>query len=689
MKARNVERSKAPGKVHAQAKLRPGFVVWLFAVLGCLPGFAADRGSPPIKAADLFQLTKVWSVHLQFTPEQWKAMEPEASGLGMPGMGGPRLGGPGGPAMLLAPNFLKGDEDKDGKLSEAEFLAVGERWFSNWDKAKSGSLDLDQLRAGISSTLVPDFHPGGPGGPEDGSPGPALQGANGRRNGLAAASGIDYKYVHADLEFEGQLLRDVAVRYKGNSTFMEARNSIKRSFKIDLNKYVKGQKLAGVTKLSLHNNVTDASWMNEVLSHRLFRDAGVPAPRTAYARVYVTVPGEYDNQYFGLYSIVEDLDRHFAEEQLGSKEGAMFKPVTHDFFGYRGTDWSKYEQAYDPKTELSESEKQRVIDFSQLVTSASDSEFSNKLAEYLDLEEFARFMSVTVWLSTLDSILMMGQNFYVYLHPQTHKFEFLPWDLDHSFGQFPMGGSQQEREQLSIQKPWKGTNRFLERVFKNETFKKLYLATLAEFSKTIFVPDRFGKQVDEVAGAIRPAVREESDLKLTRFDKVVAGESVGRLGFGGGPGRQRRSETEGDEPRRFGPGGFGQPAKPIKGFVVARAQSVKDQLSGKSEGATIAEGGFRGPGGRGFRGGPGGFGPGMFLARGVMEAFDSNKDGKLTHEEFRTGFAKWFEAWNTDKSGMLSQEQLRAGINRDLVPFRWGPAGGRDFGPPEGGPLDE
>jgi spore coat protein CotH len=45
---------------------------------------------------------------------------------------------------------------------------------------------------------------------------------------------------------------------------------------------------------------------------------------------------------------------------------------------------------------------------------------------------------------------MMGQNFYVYLHPETHKFEFIPWDLDHSFGQFPMGGTQEEREQLSI-----------------------------------------------------------------------------------------------------------------------------------------------------------------------------------------------------------------------------------------------
>lgn len=645
-------------------------------IIACLLGLwsmrsvGADPAELPTKASDLFQQTKVRTIHLRFTADQWKAMEPPDSDA-MPGPGGPRLVGPGGPggfgpAMFLAPGFLKADQDRDGKLSKVEFRALGEKWFSDWDKSKSGQLDLDQLRDGMNSTLMPDSFrtPGASGGP----PGPMLQGVNGHRNGLSSAAGIDFKYVHADLEFEGHVLRDVAVRYKGNGTFMESRNSIKRSLKIDLNKYVKGQKIAGESKLNLHNNVTDASWMNEVLSYRLFREAGVPAPRTSYAKVYVTVPGQYDKKYFGLYSIVEDVDNHFAQDRFGSKDGAIFKPVTSQLFSYLGDDWSSYTQAYDPKTDPSDNEKRRVTEFSKFVTSASDAEFSATLAEYLDLEEFARFMSATVWLSTLDSILMMGQNFYVYLHPQTHKFEFVPWDLDHSFGQFPMGVSQEEREQLSVLKPWRGANRFLERVFSTESFKKLYLATMKEFSKTIFVPERFAQQVNETAAAIRPAVAEESEMKLERFDKVVAGESVERLGFGGGP------------------GGFRQTAKPIKAFVVARAQSVNDQLAGKSDGATISEFGFGAPGRAGFRGGPrgpGGFGPGMFLAQSLMRAFDTNKNGKLTHDEFSAGFAKWFDEWNTDKSGTLSEDQLRAGINRDLAPPRGGPPGGPGFDPPD------
>src|SRR5579862_5373584 len=327
MKENSIDRV-LPGVGNSRAAVRRLAFVCIVGT-SCLRCLAAEHAELPVKAGDLFQPTKVWTIHLQFTPDQWKAMEP-AEGDAMPGPGGPRFGGPGGPgelgpAMSLAPNFLKGDRDQDGKLSKAEFSALGEKWFNDWDKSKVGHLDLNELRNGMNSTFMPDQFPGPGGG---GPPGPMLQGANGHRNGLSSAAGIDFKYVHADLEFEGHLLRDVAVRYKGNGTYMESRNSIKRSLKIDLNKYVKGQKVAGESKLNLHNNVTDASWMNEVLSYRLFRDAGVPAPRTSYAKVYVTVPGQYDKKYFGLYSMVEDVDNHFAQDRFGSKEGAIFKPVT-------------------------------------------------------------------------------------------------------------------------------------------------------------------------------------------------------------------------------------------------------------------------------------------------------------------------------------------------------------------------
>ena len=420
---------------------------------------AAEKKAPKNEAA-LFDASKIWTVDLKFSAEEWAAMEPK---------GGPQMGGPGGmrgpgmmrgpggfgPSMMVMPAFLKGDQDGDGKLSQEEFRALGEKWFSGWDPEKTGKVTEAQVRKGLGSLMpmpggMPGRGPGGPGG---------MLGPEGGRNGASAMAGIDFKYVHASIDFNGKAFQDVAVRYKGNSTFMMSRGALKRSLKVDLNKYVKGQKIAGVTTLNLHSNVNDASWMNEPLSYRLFRDGAVPGPRTSYARVYLTVAGKYEKQYLGLYSLVEDV----TEEAVGD---AIFKPSTRNLFGYLGDDWKKYKQMYDPKTELTAAHKQRVIDFAKLVTSGSDSEFEAQVGSYLEMDEVARYLAINVWLANMDSILAMGQNFYLSLSAKTNRFRILPWDLDLSFG--GMGGGTE----LSIEHPWRGENRFLERLFAVGAFKK-------------------------------------------------------------------------------------------------------------------------------------------------------------------------------------------------------------------------
>ena len=628
----------------------------------------AAPAAPPSKSAELFQTSKIWTIHLKWTAQQWEAMEPKGGQRGPGGFGG--RGGPGGfgAGMFLTPGFMKGDTDNDGKLSREEFSKVGSTWFNSWDKDKTGTLSSSQVSDGLNGLVeMPMMGPGGPGGP-GGGPAGGMLGRNGR-NGASAMQGIDFQYVHADLDFEGQQLKDVAIRYKGNSTFMMSRNSLKKSMKLDLNKYTKGQKFAGISKFNLHSCVTDDSYMNEVLSYQLFREADVPSPRTAYARVYITVPGKYDQQYAGLYSVVEDVDKTFAEERFDQTKGAIFKPSTRSLFSYLGDDWEKYNQMYDPKTTLTKKQEKRVIEFSKFVTNATDDDFIKGLASYLDIDEFARFMAATVWLANGDSILMMGQNFYVYLNPESNKFSFHPWDLDLSFGKFMGAGAE-----MSINKPFQPQNKFLDRVFKVDAFKKPYLDALGKYNKTIFEPTRLTKQVEELAAVLRPAVKDESETKLTRFDKAIAGESSPGGGFGPPPGGGPGGPPPGG-PGGPGGGGFGGPGgpmggKPIKAFVGPRAQSVADQLAGKSEGSQ--GGGRGGPGGG--RGPGGGFAPGMMIAGAFVATMDSDKDGKVTRQEFEAAFNKWFEDWG-GKDGSLTEDQIRAGINKDL-PMPRPPGGG-------------
>jgi len=709
----------------------------------------------------LFDLDRVWDLHLTFTPEQWDAMEPKGGpgsfggppgpgGPGAPGLGGPTLPGPGapaapgpggpalpgpggpmgpgsplapgdfGPGLFIAPLILReGDADSDGLLSVGEFVALGERWFAGWDATGSGSLTGDGLRDGLNVTLAPPSPTGAPPGAGGGRPGQppgmSFQGAEGKRNGIMSVMGTDFPSVRADLELDGVTVRDVSVRYKGNGTFLQARASLKRSLKIDLNDGYRGRKLGGVTKLNLHCNVTDAGLMNEPIAYSLYRAAGVPAPRTAYARVYLTVPGRHARRYLGLYSLVENPDNAFVMDRFGTRKGALFKPVPRPLFGDLGPDWAAYRQAYDPKTPVSPAETDRVVAFSRLVSHADEAEFAARVEDFLDLEEFASFMAVTVWISTLDSILAMGQNYVLYQHPETRRFQFIPWDLDHSFGQFFPIGTPEQRENLSLRHPWAGEMRFLERVFRLERFQRLYRARLADLSASVLRPERIQRTVDELAAVLRPAVADEGAAKLALFDRAVAGEPAGLPGFGGpppnggggpgfGPGAMGGPPGMGPpgtdtaagpggpamSPGGFGPPGFSMPAiKPLRSFVAARAASVGEQLAGRSEGMTVAAFGAGGPGAPPGAGGPGGgpalpegFGPGLFLAPVFMAELDGDKDGNLTRTEFAAGLRRWFGEWDKDQAGRLGEGPLRTGLNTALNPFRNGPPGGPGFGLP-------
>ncbi|MBI4657802.1 MAG: PQQ-binding-like beta-propeller repeat protein [Verrucomicrobia bacterium] len=101
---------------------------------------------------------------------------------GNPPGGGQRGGGRGGfgPARFAGPGlFTAADANKDGSLTRAELKATFEKWSSDWDADKSGSLNEEKLREGLNSALPqPNF--GGPGGPAGGrGPGGGADGRGG------------------------------------------------------------------------------------------------------------------------------------------------------------------------------------------------------------------------------------------------------------------------------------------------------------------------------------------------------------------------------------------------------------------------------------------------------------------------------------------------------------------------------
>ncbi len=265
--------------------------------------------------------------------------------------------------------------------------------------------------------------------------------------------------------------------------------------------------------------------------------------------------------------MIEPIDEDFAADRFGGKDVPIFKPVTYSLFEDLGDEWSAYEKIYDLKTKATSEQRRRIIDFARLITSGSDEEFASRAGGFLDMDAFARFLAGEVLLSSYDSVLALGQNFYMYVDPASSKLEFIPWDLDSAWGNFWLG-TREELANASIWRPWVGQNRLLERLMGLEEFREKYRSHLEVFLDRLLVPTRLHKKMDELAAVLREPIASESFFRLQKFEQSVGMKPVERM----------KGETR---------HGIRARAYPFMRFVEARAKSVREQLDGKSAGIIV------------------------------------------------------------------------------------------------------
>src|SRR4051812_33932459 len=209
--------------------------------------------------------------------------------------------------------------------------------------------------------------------------------------------GNEYPIVHGRVIIDGETHANAGLRYKGNASYMASARSLKRSIKVELDHFdANAAKFHGLRKLNLNSGVMDPTKGREAFAFAAFRAAGVPAPRTAFAEVTLTVPGKYDREYLGLFTFVEQVDRRFlkdrfpltqpsppgGEGRVRGGKGLLMKPEGMREVNYLGDQWDRYKGPYRPRHEPSKKEARRVIEFARLVHRASDEEFKKQIGSY-------------------------------------------------------------------------------------------------------------------------------------------------------------------------------------------------------------------------------------------------------------------------------------------------------------------
>ena len=242
-----------------------------------------------------------------------------------------------------------------------------------------------------------------------------------------AGTGIK-KYVPAACTIDSIYVDTVGVRWKGNYSNWGGSGN-KKPLKIDFNEFVVNNSYDGIKKLNLQNCFKDPSMMRDVMSYRMMRHMGIPAPRTSYARVYL------NGTYWGVYVLTEQVNKGFLKNHFDNNDGNLFKCIDNTDLLWQGSIATAYEDEFELKTNEIANNWTDFVRFVDIVNNTPTANFKDSLDSILNTHAYLHVLAMDVLLLNWDSYYDHGRNFYMYQDPTTGKFNWIPWDYNLAFSE--------------------------------------------------------------------------------------------------------------------------------------------------------------------------------------------------------------------------------------------------------------
>ncbi|MFK8059761.1 MAG: CotH kinase family protein [Polaribacter sp.] len=273
-------------------------------------------------------------------------------------------------------------------------------------------------------------------------------GAGGNGGGGLVETDENPIFVPGEVFYNGKQWYRVGLRFKGNSSLQSSWKSgiLKLSFKLDFDEFeddyeqIKNQRFFGFKKLSLKNNYNDASMLREKVATDVFRNAGLVASHTAFYTLYVD-HGE-GPKYFGVYTLVEEVDDTVLDTQFSDDDGNLYKP-DGDAASFASGTFDETE--YEKKTNEDEAD---FTDVSNLMSIIHDSKRTTDAATWrtnleavFDTDVFLKYLAVNTVVQNWDTYGRMTHNYFLYNNPDTSKLTWIPWDNNEALQDGKQGGS--------------------------------------------------------------------------------------------------------------------------------------------------------------------------------------------------------------------------------------------------------
>lgn len=293
-------------------------------------------------------------------------------------------------------------------------------------------------------------------------------------------------WVPGALSFEDKDWYKVGIRYKGNSTLLNASrsNGDKYPFKLDFDEFedefpqIHNQRFYGFKQLNLSNNDSDGSFMREKVAADLFREFGVVAPRVAFYAVYLDRGN--GSSFIGLYTLIEEVDDSVPDSQFPDNDGNLYKP-DGDAASFASGTYDTDE--FDLKTNEDEDDFSDVKALYDLLHSdirtSNETQWKSDLESIFNVDNYLKYLAANNVIQNWDTYGIMTHNYFLY--NDEGKLTWIPWDNNEAFQNGKRGGAI-SLGMSEVSSSWP-IIRYIMNVDEYETVYKNYVK---EFSEGVF-----------------------------------------------------------------------------------------------------------------------------------------------------------------------------------------------------------
>lgn len=321
-------------------------------------------------------------------------------------------------------------------------------------------------------------------------------------------------FVPSEVFYNGIEWYRVGVRFKGNSSLQTSwQNGIlKLSLKLDFDEFeddypqIDNQRFYGFKKLHLKNNYDDNSMLREKVAGDVFRNAGLAGSHTAFYTVY---EDHGDGPiYFGVYTMVEDVENTLLDDYFDDDDGNLYKPDGDAASFALGT----YDE--DEYVKKNNEDEADFSDVSSLLSILHDDSRTTDAATWrtnldavFDTDVFLKYLAANTIVQNWDTYGRMTHNYYLYNNPNNNKITWIPWDNNEALQYGKMGGS--------LPLDFSGLNSsewpLIGYLYADEVYKAQYDVYVQEIVDDAFSVSNIQSQYSTYSALIEPYATSEID----------------------------------------------------------------------------------------------------------------------------------------------------------------------------------